>query len=288
MDRFSIELNQYLAKQEISNDEDLDAAISKFSQMYNDRIRSGRKTKLDIAIERFEKAKNPKEALSCAYKLLKLDPYHFKARIIVEISKCHSPVLAYSNVLSEEKERLHAEGYEVGKYYEIPETRDFIRGLYDFMDLLVGFKRYNEAVRIGESIMKYNTNDNTGSRFCLMHLYALLEEDVKANALYERASDNYGCMYLLPMACIAFKKNRLDQAEGYLTKLFQNYRDAKLYLRAKKNNRESQFGPLNVEGAFRPGTWEEIRATFYENRFLYDQEPEFMKWLYNHVSIRKK
>lgn len=83
-------------------------------------------------------------------------------------------------------------------------------------------------------------------------------------------------MYLLPMACIAFKKNRLDQAEGYLAKLFENNRDAKRYLRAKKNNRDYQFGEMTMEGAYCPRNWEEISAVFYENAFLYDNEPEFM------------
>lgn len=126
--------------------------------------------------------KNSEEELSCAHKLLNLDPYHFKARIIVEISKCNSPLLAFSTELSEEQERLQAKGYDIGKYYEIPERRDFIKGLSDFMDSLVGFKYYNAAVRIGESFMDYYTNDNTGSRYYLMHLYAMLGEDAKANA----------------------------------------------------------------------------------------------------------
>lgn len=44
------------------------------------------------------------------------------------------------------------------------------------MDFLIGFKYYNVAVRIGESFMDYYTNDNTGSRYYLMHLYACLEK----------------------------------------------------------------------------------------------------------------
>ena len=121
-----------------------------------------------------------------------------------------------------------------------------------------------------------------------MHLYAYLDKEQEAKQLYEYSIDKRSCMYLMPLACIAYNRGRLEEAERYFQDILKYTKDAKRYLRAMKNDREHEFLPTEVTGCYKPFSWEELYYMFEENWFLYEAKPEFMKWVYQQVRLVKK
>lgn len=288
MDRFHRELEEYLDQQNVGEGEDLQKYLDQFMSIYNERLKSGYKSKLDIALEKFYTAESPAEKEKRAYGVLKYDPYHFDARWIIEFNKTKDFLGTYEKLLNEDEIRLAKEGYETGKYYSIYETREFIQKLYEYMELLIEHEYFEKAIETGEKIMRLNENDNTGSRFHLMHLYAYLDKEQEAKQLYEYSIDKRSCMYLMPLACIAYNRGRLEEAERYFQDILKYTKDAKRYLRAMKNDREHEFLPTEVTGCYKPFSWEELYYMFEENWFLYEAKPEFMKWVYQQVRLVKK
>ena len=53
MDRFHRELEEYLDQQNVGEGEDLQKYLDQFMSIYNERLQSGYKSKLDIALEKF-------------------------------------------------------------------------------------------------------------------------------------------------------------------------------------------------------------------------------------------
>lgn len=288
MDRFHRELEEFLDQQNIGEGEDLQKYLDQFIGIYNERIRSGYKSKIDIALERFNNARGIEEKVKRAYGVLKYNPYHFDARWIIEYNKTGNELETYQKLLKEDEIRLEKEGYEKGKYYLIYETREYILKLYEYMELLISYDIFEAAVVIGEKIMRLNQNDNTGARYHLMHLYAYFDETQKAEELFDKSIDHNSCMFLMPMACIAFNYGDMDETERYFKLLLEKNSDARRYLRAMKNNRQYSFLPTEIEDAYARDTWEELYCMFKENQFLYDKNPAFMKWVYQQVALKNK
>ena len=89
-----------------------------------------------------------------------------------------------------EKERLEDERYfekdNIGFFYEIFETRPYIRGLYAKADYLLLDGKMKQARDVCKEILRLNNNDNTGARYLLMAIYAYLEEEKEMLKLYKK------------------------------------------------------------------------------------------------------
>lgn len=92
--------------------------------------------------------------------------------------------------LEYEKERLEDERYfekdNIGFFYEIFETRPYIRGLYAKADYLLLDGKMKQARDVCKEILRLNNNDNTGARYLLMAIYAYLEEEKEMLKLYKK------------------------------------------------------------------------------------------------------
>lgn len=226
-----------------------------------------------------------------ARKILRKDPYNLAAQFVLETEKTLRAEDALKIVLDREESRLQKMEYPAGKYSQYDDTRAFLYGLYVQMVFLCNRKNcYEKAAAIGEKILYYDETDEVVfARIILTHLYAVLDDRKKLDGLNQKywRAKMFSCVSFMPYAFIAFRHDNLEEAEHYLQKIFETNKDAKRYLRAMKNGREKQ---IEVEAAD-PVTcypWTELQIMFAKNKFLYENNPDFMKWIYDQVSLKRK
>ena len=288
LNRFSFLLDYYLAKNGfVEGEEDRDLFCERFFDEYYDRIMFGTCSKLEIALQRFYEEEDFQQKVKHAHTILKYDPDYLLARYTIILDRTHNIRTSMESVLKDEEKRLLEKGYPEGKYWDIYDTCAYIRMMYQYMQCLIDDEDYNAAVETGEKIMRLMHRDDINVRFSLMHLYAFLNMDEKAKHLYDNVSDQNSCMFLIPLSYLSFKNGNMDEAQAYFRQLTQHNRDTVRYLRALKNDRTYDF-EFEDEESYRPDTWEEICYRYDMFAFFYDQRPEFLKWLFDQVRIRKK
>ena len=72
-------------------------------------------------------------------------------------------------------QQLKPEGYfkeDVGAFWEILETRPYMRVCYTYFDALISCGMMHRAIDEGQRLLELCENDNLGVRYQLMHLYA--------------------------------------------------------------------------------------------------------------------
>lgn len=222
-------LNDFLKDKEFSTTEELNEAIDKFINDNNlnklDNI--SQKKKLNQAYHLLETAKNSPSKIQA--KQLAKDAYD-------KCPECFEAYLFYTQLEDEplkqqqllikglklEQERLIKKGLflknNIGSFYQISETRSYIRGLYTLANLYVSDGKMRLAANICEEILNLNQSDNTDAHFLLMAIYAILEEEqllLNLNQLYD-----YECLEsLVPLMYLYYKKDNFLKSKEYLTKI---------------------------------------------------------------------
>lgn len=217
-------LKKFLENTDAKNDEELNEALGKFFEQYNEGEIEYENTPLDNAYELLEEAENAKsikEAKSLAKKAFATSNACFDAKLFLADLEENS--LKSNKILNEglefEKKRLEQEGYfdkeNIGSFYGIFETRSYIRGLYTKAKNLSEEGKYKKAIEVCKEILKLNENDNTGTRYLLMALYAIIEEEKGMLDLYKKYNEN--CLEMLfPLFVLYYKKEDNSKAKKYL------------------------------------------------------------------------
>ena len=225
--KFNNMLNEFLKNANIENEEDIQKYLDEFIEKYNNDDFEYENTPLDDAYDLLEKASNAKskkEAISLAKKAYNTSNACFDAKLflfdleenMVKANKILDDSLAF------EKKRLEQEGYfdkeNIGHFYGIYETRPYIRGLYIKVKTLSEAGKYKKAIEVCKEILKLNNHDNTGVRYMLMALYALLEEEKPMLDLYKKYKEDHLEM-LFPLFVLYYKKEDNVKAKKYLDKI---------------------------------------------------------------------
>ena len=217
-------IKEFLENTDAKSEEELNEALSKFFEQYNNGEIEYENTPLDEAYELLEEAENAKtikDAKRLAKKAFATSNACFDAKMFLADIEENS--IKSNKILDEglefEKKRLEKEGYfdkeNIGRFYGIFETRPYIRGLYTKASNLCNDGKYKRAIEVCKEILKLNENDNTGSRYLLMALYAIIEDEKFMLDLYKKYKEN-NLEMLFPMFVLYYKKEDDVKAKKYL------------------------------------------------------------------------
>lgn len=218
-------IKEFLENTDAENEEELNEALGKFIEQYNNGEIEYENTPLDEAYELLEEAENAKtikEAKRLAKKAFETSNACFDAKLFLADIEENS--LKSNKILNEglefEKKRLEQEDYfdkeNIGHFYGIFETRPYIRGLYIKARNLSYEGKYKKAIEVCKEILKLNESDNTGARYLLMALYAVIEEEKDMLDLYKKYYKENNLEMLFPLFALYYKKEDDNKAKKYL------------------------------------------------------------------------
>lgn len=165
----------------------------------------------------------------------------------------------------------------VGDFYQVLETRPYIRLMHMYMFLLQQCMMLRKAIAVGKEILKLNCSDNLGVRYTLMHLYVYMEDEYNALKLmrqFKEVDDTAG--FQLPLALLYFQEGKSEEAKGVLKRLSTTYRGFRSFLKDAAELRlldESEY-----IDEYQLYTESELVSCYQENLFLWDSRQEFFQW----------
>ncbi len=222
--KFNNMLEEFLKKENVKNIDEANEKLQDFIKMYNNGEIEYENTPLDDAYELLEKAenaKNDKEALKLAKQAYVKSKECFDA-IIFQVTLEENSIKRMkllNDGLEYEKERLRKEKYFekdcIGKFYGIFETRPYIRGLSLKAEYFLVEGKMHQAEDICKEVLRLNENDNTGVRYLLMGIYAVLEDEEKMLKLYKKYPEE-DLEMLFPLFALYYKNGNDKKAIKYL------------------------------------------------------------------------
>lgn len=285
------EINKYIkenADENMSMDE-MNDLIQEFMEQYNSNL-PGEITEetaetTDDYLELAENANSKAQALKFAKKAVQLDQDNLDAKKMVEEITTEHPyemVGKYQKLIEYGKTVMDKKGYmnedSIGDYWGISETRPFIRLYSSYLDLLVNCGMMRMATTVGEEIIRYNTNDNLGIRYILMHVYAYLEDEKSMLALYKKYDEHDESQMLLPISIIYYKLGDLEKAAEYLRRLTKTNKDTGRFIRAFVNDTLDKYASRMNPMGYQPFTIEEFLVELHEHTYLFEVVPCYFDW----------
>ena len=232
-------------------------------------------------------------ALRMARKALKLEPDNLDAEWFIiqreEKDPEHLPG-RMKQALDRGQATLEKQGYfdedSIGHFWQILETRPYIRLKDEYVSLLKELGRLKMAAREAEEIIRLNEQDNLGVRFTLMHLYAMLEDADSAEALLKKYSEHDESQMLLALALLCYKLGEKDRAEKYLRRLTKINKETRAFARdLQADNLDRKFEEIRKRGGYSPDSEEELIMTVKENEEAYESAPLFFRWMAQALKI---
>lgn len=271
------------------NEDNIDEYTQKFIQEYNQSILEKREGKQDYTDE--EKAYNlfdeamespsEKQSKKLLKQALQLKPDFLDAKIELAILQpdIYKQIKELEKLESVEKERLVKEGcflHNIGSFYGILDTRPYIRLLYTIASLYQQMGAYRKAMDIYETIITLNTNDNTGSRFSLMGIYASLEEQEKIEELFNKYPEDNVPFHLF-QSVFAFKICDYTKARRHIRKVQSFVPTFKKLINGTLKEKELDFD--SPAGYYSPYSLEEVLMYMneFEDLFTNDYYIDFIK-----------
>lgn len=262
-------LEEFFKNNEAENIEDANEKLQEFMKMYNNGELEYKNTPLDDAYEILDEAKNAKtkkEALKLAKNAYETSKECFDS-ILFQCSLEENGIKRMKLLdegLEYEKNRLIKERYfgkeNIGHFYGIYSTRPYIGGLVIKAEYLLEDGKLRQAEKICKEILRLNENDNTGARYLLMAIYAVLEEERDMLKLHKKYPEETFEM-LFPLFALYYKTGNDKKAKEYLEKIDKLNPNLVKYL----NNTIENEMPAPV--CYRRGDTSEIYM--YVNRYDY-------------------
>ncbi|MCD7822107.1 MAG: hypothetical protein LUG64_07860 [Clostridiales bacterium] len=274
---------------EIQTEEDANRLLQQFVEQYNSGLiqpRSARPETADDYLELAEEAKTKKAAMGYIQKALELEPDNLDALLMQAQQKAKWPldlVISLPPIIEKGDALMEREGHfrdDMGDFWSVLETRPYLRLRYAYLDALKNSGMMRKAVAEGERLMELCENDNLGARYDLIFLYAHLEEEEKALALFnasEYSKDD--CQMLLALSILYFKLGQLDTSLDYLKKLRKCNKDTKKFLRLVcRGDQEEIFSAGGSGFGYQPYTIDELVMAFQDNVFLLTSVMNYFQW----------
>ncbi|MCD8189155.1 MAG: hypothetical protein LUD78_02875 [Clostridiales bacterium] len=274
---------------EIKDEEDANRLFQEFAKQYNSgqiQPRSFQPETADDYLSLAEDAKTKKAAMGYLKKALELEPDNLDALLMQAERNAKWPldlVLSLPPIIEKGDALMEREGHfreDMGDFWGVLETRPYMRLRYAYLDALKNSGMMRKAVAEGERLLELCEDDNLGVRYDLIFLYAHLEEEEKALALFnasEYSKDD--CQMLLALSILYFKLGELDTSRDYLKKLRWRNKDTKKFLRLVcRGDQEEIFAAGGSGFGYRPCTIEELVMVFQENVFLLTSVMNYFQW----------
>ncbi len=288
---------------EITDESSQQLLAKQFMEEYNAKIQAKNATgatplecsepaDADYYMELADNAASKKKKLEYLKKALELEPDNVDIKheyILYSLEgKPHERLNALQALLQRETEHLRDEGCfaeNAGDFWAVLETRPYMRLRDDYMDTLIHLGMIHRAIDEGTDMLRLCENDNLGIRYRLMHLYAYMEDEQNAAALYKKFCDYDETQMLLPLAILYYKLGDEEKAEHYLTRLAACNKDISKFLKAlDKNDTEDIFYMPSF--GYCPNTYEELQSELRENVFLFMSVQDFPSWASEHLPKR--
>ncbi len=220
-------LTKFMEGEDIKSEEDLQKALDKFMTLYNSGQLEEDSSPMSRAYDYLDMAKNApskKKAMEYAKRALAIAPECLDATVFLcEMKNNIDQVIkGIKEGIANEKERLEEEGYfeeeNIGHFYQIFETRPYIKSMSKLAMYLTEDKKLKEAKEIAKEILRLNETDNTGVRYILMGLYASFDEEEELEKLYQKYEED--CLEtLIPFLILYYKRKDYPKAKEYLDKI---------------------------------------------------------------------
>ena len=207
-------LNKYMEQFDFNNDEQMEKEMRNFIQKLNNNeinFEDDPKFKSDDLLEEAYNATSKTNAIKLAKKALEIYPDNIDAEcFIADFEENQIRMLEKYNTIVDKATRLLEkdnmfEKENIGIFWEILETRPYMRARYKKADILVNLGRFTEAIKECKELLRLNKSDNLGVRYMLIKLYCMLEKFEECEKLYKKYNEHSAFM-LLPMAIMYFKK----------------------------------------------------------------------------------
>ena len=248
----------------------------------------------DDFMELASEAEDEARALKFAKKALALDPDHIDAAgMVAELGAkdAFDRLGRLRKTLEKAAEKMKADGFmdpeNEGHFWGILETRPYMRLRQSYTDALINCGMYSLAARECEDMLRLCRNDNLGIRHTLMHLYVLLEDEEKAEALLKRFDEFDETQLLLPMSILYFKLARFEKARAFLDRLVKLNKDARKFIRAVADDTLEDVAPEISPYGYRPDSMEELFIELHENQVLFLISPAYFRWARDQFKKRK-
>jgi tetratricopeptide (TPR) repeat protein len=165
---------------------------------------------------RAHRAESEREAAEFCQRALELDPDNLDAALLLAQLGAETPAEAIEptrRVLERAEEAFGADFIEEnrGSFWQIVETRPYMRALAGLKTVLELSGAYDEAIRVGEKMLDLNPMDNQGVRYELLPLYLREGRLEAARDLIGRYEDDAGPGFLY---CRLLERLLSDDEEG--------------------------------------------------------------------------
>ena len=263
--------------------------FSRLAQLFNYQHADGYFSYIDESDDYLERAQysyDDKEAIKYTKKALKLNPDNLDAEtylIVLTSKNMHELYTRLQETLDKQRKKLRDEGYLTDEYkgvfWGVIETRPFIRLWYRYINVLIEMGMMDRAIEELKEVLIWNEHDNCGGRYHLAHLYAYKQDKEALFDLHKEFDDYEETQFLLPKSILFYKNGDLKEAEKYLKKLEKCNPDIKKLVNPKKAEKLLLEGdePL-MEGAYRPGTYQELFMELDQFSFLFESVPYYLEW----------
>ena len=288
--KFNNMINEFLANSDAKDENELNEKLQEFIKKYNAGEIEYENTILDDAYELLEKAENAKsktQAIKYAKEAYDMCPNCFDA-VLFQVHLEDNPLKRWKLLnegLEFEKNRLNNEGYfekdNIGHFYGIFETRPYIRGLCAKADCLLLDGKVKQAREVCKEILILNENDNMGSRYLLMAIYAYFEEENDMIKLYEKYPEE-DLEMLFPLFILYYKQGNDMKAREYLDSINKaNPNFIKFFKGTMKENKDMPYRH------YAKGDSSEVIMYFREYDFLVDTIPTINYYILENSKKKK-
>ena len=234
-----------------------------------------------------EKGARPNYAISDAfYEIYDVDKVFL---IACEAGDIDTIQKKFQRILEKGKTILEKQGCfqeDVGQFWQVLETRPYIRAKGQYVLLLARAGKLKKAAQEAEDIIRLNEQDNLGIRYVLMHLYAALEDAESAQKLLGKYSKYEEGPILLALTLLYYKLDETDQAKKYLRQLTKVNKETRAFVRDVLTEKVDRvLSVIEKQGGFAPLSEEELVEIYNENIMIYLSAPDFFDWLANELKL---
>ena len=250
-DELYVQLREYLARQQPRTEEERDLLIERFINHYNkthtqSRATYNRSASSPAAAEELLRlaagTNDPHLAVEYARRALKMEPENLSAQLIIAKHTSETPdelLERLREITGRASVTLKQKGYfksdVVGRFWYKGETRQYMLLLKEVVSLLTVCGKLRAAADMCNYMLRLCAEDTPGARFYLFNIYAFLEDEKSALALFERFPDN-DPLVLMSLSVMYYKLDNVSEAEKYLLRL------------RRYNKAASQFFSLLAKG----------------------------------------
>lgn len=290
-----INFKEYLEKQGIEDMNDFrkmvgDMLIDGFFE--NSELTEETATTADDFLDLAENASTKKDALKYAKKALELDSENIDAEMMVadiSATSVDAMIKKYQKIIDKATKTMKEQGYFedcMGEFWLVVETRPYMRLLHKYAILLMNCAKLRLAMAECERMLDLCVNDNLGTRYALMHIYAYFEDEKSALKLCKKY-DEESTQFLLPLSILYYRLGNLTEATKYLKKLKAANKDTSKFFNAMRKGELMDYLCAVDPFAYEPDTLEEFIAQVDEFGFLFISSPSYFEWGYQKLKSIK-